>query len=585
MSTKASLLMSPAGFKATKLYSVVPNTGVGDFTVTRNTACDRIDKLGASTEVAAHVPRLDYRKEYVVPADNSFYSFDGTLGVCAISHLVGSGDFSISIKITTDDLVNNQFLIFGLTNCFGISIQSSTGKMLGTKAFVGNLPNESNTALSADTQYTLGYTKIGTVGTYYLNGIADGTTVDSFNYSVATTTIGRVGQSSKNYNNLRFDNRGLSSSEMLDIHNGVSIVENYIGANNFNFTAGAFTINKSFKILIVGTTDFTAIGASANTIGVEFIATGVGTGTGTATSIGNTLDLSIGKTTGFWYDRDHDAISTVTSTTLFSSTFSSDAHGLDVCPVLLTEPAFTNHFLNSRVPVTQTVTGLSVGTIYTINAKGTGIITVDETGGNGIGGTVTEVFPLTYTATATSVVLTLVSGEAFDWVQLSDTEYPVNHVETAGSSLTKAKDQVTGAGVAGTFDSLSGVLEVEFSALFDTGINRAISVSDGTNNNRVVIFLLSATNKIGFDVVSGGSTVYTHSETILDTTVSGIYKLKWANANFGAKINGVEVDSQSSGSVFSANTLTTCQLDEGNGTDELHAGTKSIKVYKGIESY
>ena len=47
-------------------------------------------------------------------------------------------------------------------------------------------------------------------------------------------------------------------------------------------TAGSFVSGATYTILTVGTTDFTAIGASSNTVGVEFIATGAGSGTGTA---------------------------------------------------------------------------------------------------------------------------------------------------------------------------------------------------------------------------------------------------------------------------------------------------------------
>lgn len=47
-------------------------------------------------------------------------------------------------------------------------------------------------------------------------------------------------------------------------------------------TAGTFTNGLSYKILTVGTTDFTLIGAASNTVGVTFTATGAGTGTGTA---------------------------------------------------------------------------------------------------------------------------------------------------------------------------------------------------------------------------------------------------------------------------------------------------------------
>ena len=46
-------------------------------------------------------------------------------------------------------------------------------------------------------------------------------------------------------------------------------------------TAGAFVVGTTYKILTIGTTDFTLVGAAANTVGVEFVATGVGVGTGT----------------------------------------------------------------------------------------------------------------------------------------------------------------------------------------------------------------------------------------------------------------------------------------------------------------
>jgi hypothetical protein len=47
-------------------------------------------------------------------------------------------------------------------------------------------------------------------------------------------------------------------------------------------TAGNFTVSTIYKIVSIGTTDFTLIGASENCVGVTFTATGVGSGTGTA---------------------------------------------------------------------------------------------------------------------------------------------------------------------------------------------------------------------------------------------------------------------------------------------------------------
>lgn len=54
-----------------------------------------------------------------------------------------------------------------------------------------------------------------------------------------------------------------------------------IASGGTTVAAGSFVVGKTYTILTVGTTDFTAIGATANTVGVTFIATGVGSGTGT----------------------------------------------------------------------------------------------------------------------------------------------------------------------------------------------------------------------------------------------------------------------------------------------------------------
>ena len=64
--------------------------------------------------------------------------------------------------------------------------------------------------------------------------------------------------------------------------------------NIFTIPAGAFTINASYIIKTVGTTDFTLIGAATNTIGVIFTATGVGdpTTTGTANIIASRLTIT-----------------------------------------------------------------------------------------------------------------------------------------------------------------------------------------------------------------------------------------------------------------------------------------------------
>lgn len=55
-----SLLIVPARFKSGKLYSQIPTSGAGDFTVTRATAATRVNASGLIESVASGIPRLDY---------------------------------------------------------------------------------------------------------------------------------------------------------------------------------------------------------------------------------------------------------------------------------------------------------------------------------------------------------------------------------------------------------------------------------------------------------------------------------------------------------------------------------------------
>ena len=78
---------------------------------------------------------------------------------------------------------------------------------------------------------------------------------------------------------------------------------NYLGLVGYTgtlVTAGSFTVGATYQIASVGTTTFTAIGASANTVGIVFVATGAGSGTGTANLIGTFLAAdTMGTHTGW----------------------------------------------------------------------------------------------------------------------------------------------------------------------------------------------------------------------------------------------------------------------------------------------
>jgi hypothetical protein len=56
----ASLVVTPNGTKASKLYAIKPTDGSGDLSVVRATTATRVNSSGLIESVATNVPRLDY---------------------------------------------------------------------------------------------------------------------------------------------------------------------------------------------------------------------------------------------------------------------------------------------------------------------------------------------------------------------------------------------------------------------------------------------------------------------------------------------------------------------------------------------
>lgn len=145
--------------------------------------------------------------------------------------------------------------------------------------------------------------------------------------------------------------------------------------------AGSFVVGVTYTISLVGTTDFTLIGAVSNTVGVIFTASGVGSGTGKATTW-----TSLSSASGTVTTVSVTAANGVSGTVLTPTT----THA-----ITLTLGAITP----SSVAATGTVTGSN------LSGTNTGDQTITLTGdiaGSGMGSFATTladtaVIPMTYT--------------------------------------------------------------------------------------------------------------------------------------------------------------------------------------------
>ncbi len=105
----------------------------------------------------------------------------------------GTGNFSVSSKVTVRSLAAENPIFGGGTNSFGLRIAITTGVLTAYKNGVAALTSSAATGITAGTSVVIGYTRSGTTGTYYINGASIGTITDNQDYTVGQSEISSVG--------------------------------------------------------------------------------------------------------------------------------------------------------------------------------------------------------------------------------------------------------------------------------------------------------------------------------------------------------------------------------------------------------
>lgn len=169
------------------------------------------------------------------------------------------------------------------------------------------------------------------------------------------------------------------------------------------------------------------------------------------------------------------------------------------------------------------------------------------------------------------------SGDISIWgAQVEAGSYATSYIPTEGSTVTRVAETANGAGNSTVFNDSEGVLYAEFSALANDSTTRVITINDTSNQltERVQLFILG-TSMYG-RVTDGGVTQGEVSSTPTLTDNNKI-AFKYKANDFALWINGVEVDTSSSGSTPSG--LDTIRFDAGTGGSPFYGNFKDIKVY------
>ena len=174
-----------------------------------------------------------------------------------------------------------------------------------------------------------------------------------------------------------------------------------------------------------------------------------------------------------------------------------------------------------------------------------------------------------------------VSGIYVFGAQLEEQGYVTSYIPTSGSTVTRNQDLANNAGQLGVFNDTEGVIYVEIASLSTTGSSDYISISNSTNDERVVIALHNVLNTIRVFIKSGGS--FHSTIDFVASNMTEFQKIAFSYKSGQTKLyaNGSLVGTSSDS--FSLSSISNFQFANGNGVSNPCIGkVKEVKVFRRI---
>ena len=172
------------------------------------------------------------------------------------------------------------------------------------------------------------------------------------------------------------------------------------------------------------------------------------------------------------------------------------------------------------------------------------------------------------------------SGIYLFGAQFEEGSYATSYIPNYGTAagITRSAETANGAGDASTFNDSEGVLMAEISALNEDTIIEAISISNGTGDNRVVFMKWNVLNQIKARVTSGGSQQFDVNINVPSVTDNNKLALKYKANDFSAWVNGFKLAIDTSG--IAPVGLNRLEFNSnGSNSAPFYGNTKQIQYY------
>ena len=163
--------------------------------------------------------------------------------------------------------------------------------------------------------------------------------------------------------------------------------------------------------------------------------------------------------------------------------------------------------------------------------------------------------------------------------QIEALSYPTSYIPTNGATATRLADVCTDAGTSDTFNDSEGVLMVEISALADEGGIRAISLNNGSTQNRISIRYNSTSNQIQYQYTVGSSVQANILANVVDVKTPHKIAVKYKLNDFELFIDGISRGTDLVGSIMPSGTLTNLDFNGSGSLDYFYGNVKQIQYF------
>ena len=168
------------------------------------------------------------------------------------------------------------------------------------------------------------------------------------------------------------------------------------------------------------------------------------------------------------------------------------------------------------------------------------------------------------------------TAEILVWgLQVEEGSYATSVIPTSGSTATRSAETCNNAGNEQVINSTEGVLYAEIAALGVDSSYRQITIGNSTDNIKI-LFNASSTRLRGLLKVGGINQADLFDETQTEIKYLKI-ALKYKSGDFALWVNGVEKDTETSGSIPTG--MSEISFDDGGGSADFYGNIKDLKVY------